>query len=103
MVVIDDGLHRPTLCDKFCQLLATGRWFSPGTPISSTNKTNCHDIAEMLLKVELHLIHQEKPMYASSSRKCSVCSDWSHNMNARDYLFLIGQVQTKTYNSDATT
>jgi hypothetical protein len=24
--------------------------------------------------------------YASSSRKCSVCSDWSHNMNARDYL-----------------
>ena len=43
-----------------CQLLATGRWFSPGTPISSTNKTNCHDIAEMLLKVTLHLIHQEK-------------------------------------------
>jgi hypothetical protein len=24
--------------------------------------------------------------YASSSRKYSVCSDWSHNMNARDYL-----------------
>jgi hypothetical protein len=24
--------------------------------------------------------------YASSSRKCSVFSDWSHNMNARDYL-----------------
>jgi len=21
-------------------------WFSPGTPISSTNNTDCHDIAE---------------------------------------------------------
>jgi hypothetical protein len=23
-----------TLCDKVCQCLATGRWFSPGTPVS---------------------------------------------------------------------
>jgi hypothetical protein len=34
-------------------LLATGQWFSPGTPVSSTNKTDCHDIAEKLLKVIL--------------------------------------------------
>jgi hypothetical protein len=27
-----------TLCDKVCQWLATGRWFSPGPPVSSTNK-----------------------------------------------------------------
>jgi len=27
-----------TLCDKVCQWLATCRWFSPGTPVSSTNK-----------------------------------------------------------------
>ena len=26
------------LCDKVCQWLATGRWFSPGPPVSSTNK-----------------------------------------------------------------
>jgi hypothetical protein len=25
-----------TLCDKVCQLLATGWWFSPGTLVSST-------------------------------------------------------------------
>ena len=25
-----------TLCDKVCQWLATGRWFSPSTPVSST-------------------------------------------------------------------
>jgi hypothetical protein len=35
------------------QLLAHGRWFSPGTPASSTTKTDRHDIAEILLKVAL--------------------------------------------------
>jgi hypothetical protein len=35
------------------QLLAHGRWFSPGTPESSTTKTGRHDIAEILLKVAL--------------------------------------------------
>jgi hypothetical protein len=29
--------------------MATGWWFSPGTPISSTNKTDRHDITEILL------------------------------------------------------
>jgi hypothetical protein len=38
---------------KFYQLLAQGRWFSPGTPASSTTKTGRHDIAEILLKVAL--------------------------------------------------
>jgi len=35
-------------------LLAHGRWFSPGTPASSTTKTGHHDIAEILLKVALN-------------------------------------------------
>jgi hypothetical protein len=39
--------------DKVYQLLAQGRWFSPGTPASSTTKTGRHDIAEILLKVAL--------------------------------------------------
>ena len=39
-----------TLCDKVCQWLKTGRWFSPGAPISSTNKADQHDITEILLK-----------------------------------------------------
>jgi hypothetical protein len=29
-----------TLCYKVCQWLATGRWFSPGSPVSLTNKTD---------------------------------------------------------------
>jgi hypothetical protein len=32
------------------------RWFSSGTPVSSTNKTDNHDITEILLKVALNTI-----------------------------------------------
>ena len=35
----------------------TGRWFSPGTPVSSTNKTDHHEITEILLKVALNTIN----------------------------------------------
>ena len=45
-----------TLRDKVCQWLAAGRWFSPGTPVSSTNKTDRHDITEIFLKVALNTI-----------------------------------------------
>jgi hypothetical protein len=31
-------------------------WFSPGSPVSSTNKTDCHNITEILLKVALNTI-----------------------------------------------
>jgi hypothetical protein len=47
-----------TLCNKICQWLATGRDFSPGTPVSSTNQTDRHDITEILLKVVLNTINQ---------------------------------------------
>ena len=45
-----------TLCDKVCQWLAIGQWFSSGTPVSSTNKTDRHDIFGILLKVALNTI-----------------------------------------------
>jgi hypothetical protein len=45
-----------TLCDKVCQWLATGRWFSPGPSVSPTNKADCQDIIEILLKVALNTI-----------------------------------------------
>jgi ABC-type glutathione transport system ATPase component len=45
-------------CDKVYQLLAHGRWVSPGTPASSTTKTCRHDIAEILLKVALNTKNQ---------------------------------------------
>jgi hypothetical protein len=52
------GFLNTTLCDKVCQWLATGRWFSPGPPVSTTNKTDCHDTTEILLKVVLNTINQ---------------------------------------------
>jgi hypothetical protein len=50
--------------EKVCQLLALGRWFSPGTPASSTTKTGRHDIAEILLKVALK--HQKSNQIKST-------------------------------------
>jgi hypothetical protein len=45
------------LCDKVCQWLAAGWWFFAGTPVSSINKTDSHDINEILLKVALNTIY----------------------------------------------
>ena len=39
---------RSSLCDI--------RWISPHIPVSSTNKTDLHDIAEILLKVALNTL-----------------------------------------------
>jgi len=47
---------RCTTCDKVCQLLAAGRWFSLGPLVSSTNKTDRHNGTEILLKVALNTI-----------------------------------------------
>ena len=49
-----------TLCDQVYQRLATGQWFSSGPLVFSTNKTDCHDITEILLKVALNTIKQTK-------------------------------------------
>jgi hypothetical protein len=46
--------------DKVYQLLAHGRWFSPGTTESSTTKIGRHDIAEMLLNVALNIKNQNQ-------------------------------------------
>jgi hypothetical protein len=50
------GVLNTILCDKVCELPATGRWFSLGTPVSSTNKTDRHNITEILLRVALNTI-----------------------------------------------
>ena len=42
------GVLNTTLCDKVCQWLATGWWFSAGTPVSSTNKSDHHELTEIL-------------------------------------------------------
>ena len=54
------GVLDATLCDQVYQRLATGWRFSPSTPVSSTIKTDHHDIAEILLKVVLNTINLKK-------------------------------------------
>ena len=48
---------------------AAGRWFSPGTPLSSTNKTDRHDIAENI--VESGVKHH-KPSQKNISVHCYI-------------------------------
>jgi hypothetical protein len=36
--------------------ILAGRWISPGTPVFSTNKTDCQDKTDILLKVALNTI-----------------------------------------------
>jgi hypothetical protein len=50
------GVLDTTICDKVCQWLVAGRWFPPGIPVSSTNKTDRHDIIEIFLNVALNTI-----------------------------------------------
>ena len=50
------GVLDTTLCDKVYQSITAGRRFSLGTPVSSTNKTDRHDITAILLKVALNTI-----------------------------------------------
>jgi hypothetical protein len=48
--------------------LAHDRWFSQGTPASSTTKTGRHDIAEILLKVALNTIKSNQIKSNQTSR-----------------------------------
>jgi hypothetical protein len=49
-ILLRQGVLNTTLYDKVCQWLVTGRWFSLGTPVSSTNKTDCYYITEIYWK-----------------------------------------------------
>ena len=85
-------------CDSVCQWLVTGQWFSPGTLVSFTNKTDRHDITEILLKVALNTINQSQTFCCYFCLFCwfiyiiTVCTcgdiDWSRRVG-RWYGFII--------------
>ena len=51
------GALDTTLHDKVCQLpVASGRWFSPGTPVSPTNRIDHHDITEIIVESGVNTI-----------------------------------------------
>jgi hypothetical protein len=51
-------------------LLAHGRWFSPGTPASSTTKTGRYDIAESGIKHQKSII---KKIITLVDIQCIIC------------------------------
>ena len=70
------GVLYTTLWYIVCQWLATGRWFSPGSPVSETNNTDRQDITEILLKVALITIKQ--PVFL---RKIALDTIWNKSRN----------------------
>jgi hypothetical protein len=60
-----------TLCDKVCQWLAAGQLYSAGTSDSFTNKTDCHDITAILLKMALNT-YAITHMYFGGVFNCSL-------------------------------
>ena len=65
-----------TASDQAYQLLDHDRWFSLGTPASSTTMTGRHDIAEILLKVTLNTkiqIHFDSRHISTHVRREFIC------------------------------
>jgi hypothetical protein len=77
------------LCDKVCQWLAAVPWFSPGAAVSSSNKTERHDITEILLKVVLNTINQTSHHVVCPSIYGFWISFWYLQTLPKGYLLLI--------------
>jgi hypothetical protein len=59
------SLHfRPFIFKQVCQWIATGGWFSLGTPVSSTNKIDRQDITGILLKVAIYTTNKSTIKHA---------------------------------------
>ena len=61
------------MCEQFHQLLAVGRWFPPGTPVSSTRKlissSSFHRLDMTLAVAEA--LNPNKPYYISVCHELS--------------------------------
>ena len=91
-----------TLCDKVCQWLATGRWFSTGTLVSSTNKTDRHVITEILLKVALNTINQPNSNVAVNTVDIKTMIDTllTRVVDSRPQRSLLGETKMSTLKDD---
>jgi hypothetical protein len=73
----------------------SGQWFSPGTPVSYTNKTDCHDITDILLKMALNTC------YGDGDRCNSVAWWWClHYLVFDCYVITVISSQITTKNSN---
>jgi hypothetical protein len=93
------------MVDKVYQLLAHGRWFSPGTPASPTIKPGQHDIAEILLKVALNTKYQSiiswtSAMYSRLPFICTLISDINDVLNIVIYVYTYWWYQWCTHHGN---
>jgi hypothetical protein len=79
-VQISIRLRCTTLCDKVCQWLATGRWFSLDPLVSSTNKTDHQDITEILLTIWSWPRRLRNNRYFQKKKYCCVIIKTSLNI-----------------------
>ena len=79
------GVHGTTLCDKVCQWVVTGWQLSPGTPVSSTNKTDHHDITEILLKVALNIINRKLCILCKNSSQKKI-QNWKYTFYLKNLI-----------------
>jgi hypothetical protein len=63
----------------------TDQCFSPGAPVSSTNKTDGHDITEILLKMALNTIKQTSKAYPYP-HEVEISLVIPHNHNCPNHL-----------------
>jgi hypothetical protein len=86
----------------------TGQWFSQGTLVNSTNKTDHHNLTEILLKMALSTINQIKPHSWKSKCKYKTISKYyllyssenkkKYDKNNKDYEHTIMRFPvTKVY------
>jgi hypothetical protein len=64
--VVSSNLEQGEVCNILWSSLSVtcdGRWFSLGPTVLSSNKTDRHNIAEILLKVEFNTIKQKNKLH----------------------------------------
>jgi hypothetical protein len=74
--------------DKVYQLLAHGRWFSLGTPASSTTKTGRHDIAEIGIASNLYGVHLKFMIIRVNSVIGSTLDGWTCKRKSTTVVYM---------------
>jgi hypothetical protein len=78
---------------KFVSKLSAGRGNSPGPLVSSTNKNDCHNRTEILLKVALNTIKQTNNHFL---KKHAALFEYSIANNWYGYIYIVELVQFDT-------
>ena len=93
------GMARSTtLCDQVCQWFATGWCFSPCSPVSSTNKTDRHNMTEILLNtIKPNQANQNILIHFTCFWSIKPCDNWFY-FNSRKCNVYLRKCSAPKYN-----